>query len=136
MKYYYTLLLASFMISLGNAQVAKNDQEAQNSSQTEESVLIKKATDKAILAELNGRLKETLKLPSIVQEFNITGKSLVNVHIDATGKITKTEIIKSLGKSVDKSIHKAFSKINEINTVAFTKDSEMTVVQVPVVVED
>ena len=139
MKFYYTLLIACFTLSIGNGQLAKNDKNAisvKNESSTDEMVIIKNQRDQVILKQLSLKLKENLKLPSVVEEFNITGKSLVNVHIDETGKITKSEIVKSLGRSVDKSIQKALKKIEYIDLAELTSAAEATVVQVPVVVED
>ncbi len=93
------------------------------------------ATDTRAIKELSDKMKRYLKLPERVFEFNISGRAMFNVYVDANGKITQVETLESLGSDVDNSIVKALQRVKKVKPLVINGKKQARTIQLPVVIK-
>ena len=135
-----TIYLILFTISLANLSIAQSSTDKTAKDESHAKLVANQESSKSITSfagvnELNAQLKKHLKLPSVVQEFNLEGKILVRVKLDEKGKILDTKIVKGLDESVDKSILKALAKIEKVEPIVIGGKATAKTVELSVLVK-
>jgi outer membrane biosynthesis protein TonB len=90
--------------------------------------------EKRFIQELSTKMMKHLRLPDMVNEYNIQGKVLASVHVDAEGNVNNVEIIDGLGKSIDRSVTKAFLKVKNIEPIIVNGKASETTVILPILI--
>lgn len=138
MKKSYILTLAVLLSFTSYAQLAVNA-SGPSDSERSEAVITKKSSvdtkvEKRFIQELSTKMMKHLRLPDMVNEYNIQGKVLASVHVDAEGNVNNVEIIDGLGKSIDRSVTKAFLKVKNIEPIIVNGKASETTVILPILI--
>ena len=139
MKKSYILTLAVLLSFTSYAQLAVNTSGPSDSERSEVVLTKKTAIDakaeKKSIQELSKKMMKHLRLPDMVNEYNLQGKVLASVQIDAEGKVRNVEIIEGLGKSIDRSVTKAILKVKSIEPIIVNGTASETNVLLPIFIK-
>ena len=139
MKKSYILTLAVLLSFTSYAQLAVNtsgpsDEERSELVSSKKSSVDAKA-EKRSIQELSKKMMKHLRLPDMVNEYNIQGKVLASVQVDAEGNVKDVEIIEGLGKAVDKSVTKAILKVKSIKPIIVNGTASEAKILLPIVIK-